>query len=435
MNNKKTKLEHLFLLLLILQAGVNLIGVLGPELGFDALWYHLTEAKLFLDRRSLAPIPGNLLYWSGLPRFGELIYAIALKLWDERLTKLIHWFFGVLSAWLIYHLARRQTRSSQAGLGASLLFYSTLLVGWLSTTSYIDLIVTAFLLAALTVKHWWARGLALILAGATKLHAITYGLVISLVPWALLGILPFWLINLKTTANPVYPFLQNFGFEQEWFYHGFWYWFSRPIRLFFDPVFRVGPGILLLLLFLKKNQSWRQFQLTTGLAFLVWFLGPGTGFGRFALFPLAHLSINASRSFSNPKTPLRATLSVLAQASLGITGRSLANAKYLPVIFQQQTKTEFLSQNLNFEFGDFYDIDGYFKKNIKPSDKVLVYAIHNLYYIDFPFDHHTWLDPTANYTHILVGDNQPLPKKHGNLPLLYQNHKTRVKLYLNESAE
>ena len=67
------KLDRLWLGLIIVQALVNLIGALGPELGFDALWYHLTEAKLFLQRGSIAPLPGNLLYWSGLPRLGEMI--------------------------------------------------------------------------------------------------------------------------------------------------------------------------------------------------------------------------------------------------------------------------------------------------------------------------------------------------------------------------
>jgi hypothetical protein len=114
---------------------------------------------------------------------------------------------------------------------------------------------------------------------------------------------------------------------------------------------------------------------------------------------------------------------------VGITGRAWANQKYLPVILGQQTKADFLTQNLKFHFGDFYDIDGYFSQNIKPTDKVLVYGIHNLYYLDFPFDHHTWADPDTSYTHILVGDNLSLPQSHGHLPLIYQNPTTRVKLY------
>ncbi|PJA22446.1 hypothetical protein COX59_02860, partial [Candidatus Beckwithbacteria bacterium CG_4_10_14_0_2_um_filter_47_25] len=89
------KPDRLFLGLLIIQAGVNLVGALGPELGFDALWYHLSEAQLFLQRGSIAPIPGNLLYWSGLPRLGELIYMFLPG-------KLVHWAFGLLGAYFVF---------------------------------------------------------------------------------------------------------------------------------------------------------------------------------------------------------------------------------------------------------------------------------------------------------------------------------------------
>jgi len=428
MNSKK--LAKLFLFLIIFQALVNLIGALGPELGFDALWYHLTEAKLFLQRKSIAPISGNLLYWSGLPRLGEMIYAFALFLWDERLAKLIHWFFGISSAYLVYRLARKHHKLT-AALASSLLFYSTLLVGWLSTTSYIDLMVTTFLLMALLARQWWSRGLALVLAGATKFHALAYNFVITFVPWSLLGALPFGLINYLSTNNFIYPFLENFGFGQDWLTHGFSFWLTRPLRLFFDPLFRVGPVILILFILSLKHQprSWLKIIIPV---FFIWFLGPGSGFGRFALFLLALLTINSASLFSSKKIPYLVISLLFLQVTIGITGRAYANQKYLPVILGQQSKADFLAKNLKFHFGDFYDIDGFFAKTIKPTDKVLVYHIHNLYYLNFPYDHSTWADPQANYTHILVGDNQPLPKKHGNLSLIYQNPTTRVKLYLNE---
>ena len=44
---KKPRRFNWLFVILIGQILVNLIGALGPELGFDALWYHLTEAKLF----------------------------------------------------------------------------------------------------------------------------------------------------------------------------------------------------------------------------------------------------------------------------------------------------------------------------------------------------------------------------------------------------
>ncbi len=381
-------------ILLIVQILVNLVGALGPELGFDALWYHLTEAKLFLAHRSLAPIPGNLLYWSGLPRLGEIIYMFLPG-------KLVHWGFGVLCALLIYRLA---------GIAGALLFYSTLLVGWLSTSAYVDLITTAFLLAAVYF-HKLKRILFIILASAVKLQALVFSLAITLIPWGILGILPFALINWKATGNPFYPFLENFGFEHEWFFNGFAYWLSRPLRLFFDPVYRVGPLILIIFLLRPK------FSKLLILSFLLWFIFPGTDFGRFALFPLALMAI---ASCAKPSKLI--VFLVIIQAVVGISGRAWANAKYFK-------PDNFLCRNLKFDFGDFYDCDGWFKQNIKPTDKVLIYNIHNLYYVDFPYDHESWQNPQTKYTHILVGDNGPS----FNLPLIYQNPLTRVKLYLNET--
>src|SRR3989338_3904711 len=180
-------------ILLIIQILVNLVGALGPELGFDALWYHLTEAKLFLQNHSIDPIPGNLLYWSGLPRLAEIIYMYLPG-------KLVHWGAGILAAYFIYRLS---------GAGAALLWYSTLLVGWLSTSAYVDLLAVAMLLGALLFRKG-KRIIFLVLAGAVKLQNLIYGLTITLIPWALLGYLPFMLVNYKATGNPVYPFLENF---------------------------------------------------------------------------------------------------------------------------------------------------------------------------------------------------------------------------------
>src|SRR5262245_17284235 len=62
--SSKNKLFLFFLALFILQVLLNFIGVLGPERGFDALWYHLTLPKLYLLNHSIFFIPGGLLYYS-----------------------------------------------------------------------------------------------------------------------------------------------------------------------------------------------------------------------------------------------------------------------------------------------------------------------------------------------------------------------------------
>ena len=395
-------MKKVWLGLLIIQVAVNLVGALGPELGFDALWYHLTEAKLFRQTQSLAPIPGNLLYWSGFPRLMELVYAVTP-------AKLVHFSFGLGSAFLVYRLG---------GLVAASLFYSTLLVGWLSTTAYVDLSLTFFILSAVTTRKYWRKIIFLALAGATKLTAIPLSLIITGFPWAALGAIPFWLINWRATGNPFYPFGTHFAPVHEWFYQGFWFWISRPLRLFFDPAFRVGPIILVLALI---NRFSSCYSLITSALFLIWFLGLGTDTGRFALPFLALLSVIAAGALITK--PRLATGLILLHAFVGIAGRTFANAKYLPVITGRQTQAQFLTQHLNFDFGDFYDTDGWFAANIKPTDKVLIYGLHNLYYVNFPFDHESWAKPGTYYTHVLS-------LSHKSLPLIYNNPITGVRVYL-----
>ena len=120
---------------------------------------------------------------------------------------------------------------------------------------------------------------------------------------------------------------------------------------------------------------------------------------------------------------------IVTQAVVGIGARAYANAKYLPVLLGQESRQEFLLEHLNFDFGDFYDADAEIKNLVGESGKVLVYDIHNLYYVDFPFDHQSWAGPRENYTHVLVGSGNTLSEKLKPAELIYQNHLTRVKLF------
>jgi len=90
------KLSVFFFIIIVLQVLINLVGVLGPEISFDALWYHLTIPKVFLLNHSIFHIPGNLLYYSDLPKLGELLYIPALSFFNEIAAKFVHFAFGLL---------------------------------------------------------------------------------------------------------------------------------------------------------------------------------------------------------------------------------------------------------------------------------------------------------------------------------------------------
>src|SRR3989338_42263 len=130
-------LSFLLLSLLIIQSLINLIGTLGPELGFDALWYHLTLPKLYIQNHSVLHIPGSLLYYSNMPKLTEMLYTSTFFFGNEILAKLIHFSFGLLSCLALYFLSRKFF-DRQIAIITVVIFYSNLVVGWQSITAYVD---------------------------------------------------------------------------------------------------------------------------------------------------------------------------------------------------------------------------------------------------------------------------------------------------------
>ena len=243
-------LMTLFGVLLALQALVNLIGVLGPELGFDALWYHLTLPKLYLINHGINFIPGGLLYYSAMPKLAEMFYTAGLFFGNENIVKFIHYSFGLLTCLALYKLGRKFF-NPLISLIAVVIFYSNLVVGWESTSAYIDLVRAFFEVMALWAfvnwfeerkKKWLILSALMVgLAITTKLLAIG-----SLVIFAVLILLdlrfkmydlgrkrlksaissyilyptsyifialavplPWFIFSYLNTGNPVYPFFTD----------------------------------------------------------------------------------------------------------------------------------------------------------------------------------------------------------------------------------
>ena len=458
---KKEKISLIFLGLLILQALVNLIGALGPELGFDALWYHLTIPKIYLQHQQIFFIPGNLFYYSAMPKLTEMFYLLSLPFSPSgTLAKLIHFSFGLLSAIALYNLSRRFLKPKWA-LATSLVFYSTLIVGWQSITAYIDLTRTFFEILALDQFLLWFRAkkkenlldsaITLGLAVSTKLLALAtlpiflililikskkfqlagyYLLSVILIP------LPWLVFSLVQTGNPVYPLFagildssHNFVFPHAL---GF---LKQTVSLFFraqDPISPLFLIFLPLLFFSKKlwqTKVLKPLAIYLLLALVFWYLTPQTGGSRFVLPYLPALSLLLAITVFKSKTFFqKAFLILLIVVSFAHIGyRSLANKKFVPVVFGQQTKESFLSQNLNFEFGDFYN--GEIKNIIKKEDLVLILGGHNLFYVNFPFVHYSYAPPKTYFSYLLLQDTS-LPRELESLKLLYEDSKTKTKLYL-----
>src|SRR4030043_1547860 len=117
----------LIIVLLISQALVNLMGVFGPELSFDALWYHLTLPKIYLTWGRIFYLPSGLLYYSASPQLVEMLFIPALKFLGSWGPKLVHYLFGIGAIIVAYKIYRKFI-SVKYSLVACLAFYSQLTI-------------------------------------------------------------------------------------------------------------------------------------------------------------------------------------------------------------------------------------------------------------------------------------------------------------------
>src|SRR5581483_4503315 len=237
---RKDKFFLFFLILITVQCLVNLIGALGPELGFDALWYHLTFPKLYLLTHGIHHIPGGLLYYSDMPKLGELLYVIPLTVGNEVYAKLLHYFFGLLCLFVTYKLARTFLNQYLAIIAVAIVA-SNLVFNWESITAYVDLIRTFYEVCALSVFFIWYKdpkkryvvllGILVGFAVTTKLIALgsigVFALLFAFVSLqakhytqflentflfvvtSLLIPMSWFIFSYVNTHNPIYPFFTS----------------------------------------------------------------------------------------------------------------------------------------------------------------------------------------------------------------------------------
>lgn len=399
------------LVVFLCAALVNLVAAFGPELGFDALWYHLTIPKIYLMWGKIDFIPGGLLYYSALPRLGELLYLVG-----DRGAHLINWMAGIGAALMTYKLGRIYLNKTYAFL-AAIIFYCTPLVGWQSGSAYVDLLRTFFEISALyfvlTKKNFFG-GIAIGLAISTKTLALgSLGILGFLNRFNLKFIIPAVLISFPwfvwaylKTGYPFYPIgarildaSHNIGniwplVPLDWWliiYPLTFYWWDKKSLLFKYAV----------------------------LAFIVWFITPHTGEARFLLPYLPAFAVLSAQAINRKKILIFIALGL---AIFSIFYRGAANSRLLPYLLGRETKEEYLCKRLEFSTQVFVDCDGWFKNNLSGKDLVLISGFHNLYYVNFPFVHETWYKGEKVNYHLTY--RQIL-----DLPLVYKNDQTGAYLY------
>lgn len=468
--SKKSFLFYLLLILFLLLGFINLIGALGPELAFDALWYHLTLPKLYLLKGSFYFVPGGNLYYSTMPQLTEMLYLAGIALHSEISAKLIHYSFGLLICLSIFKIAKKYV-SSEFSLLAVVIFYSNLVVAWESTTAYIDLSRTFFeLLAFWGVLRWiedknnkWLIYSSLImgLAISTKLLSVgTLVILLTLIffnlyqlkqPWikifkiltlyftmTILIPMPWFIHAFLNRGNPFYPLFssdlqtttQALSLNPFTFINDLWQVFTNaadpisPVYIVFIPLFFI--------FFRKIDPKEKILFYFSLLSIMVWYFTPRTGGGRFMLPFLPILSILVViiiNTLKDQKLFLKLSMIFIIFICMStILFRGAANYRYLKYVLGKETREEFLKKHLEFEYGNFADIDGYFAKNIQQTDKVLLYGFHNLYYVNFPFIDGSWVKKGDRFNYIAVKEGD-LPSTFKNWKNIYTNTITGVRLY------
>lgn len=452
---------------LLLQAIINAVGLFGPEIGFDALWYHLTLPKLYLMYNGIFHIPGAILYYSDMPRLTEMLFTAGLSFGSDFWARIFEYGFGILTCIVLYKIGRKFLSNRWAIL-LPVIYYSNLVVGWESFSGYIDLSRTFFatlgLLAFLTwtekkeQKYFVYAALFIGVTIATKLLALAdigvYAVALffyekqsvalslrlkriaTFIFLALLGPLPYFVFAFVHTGNPIFPLFSHtvsLGitwqiFNPLFLVRALWTTLAQasdPINPFYLAIF---PFIII---FWKK--LWHEIPLLVIFALgglIAWYITPQTGGGRYILPYLPVLSVVGVYIVSSlSKGYQRAFILfifLVALISLGVRGA--ANVKFLPVIFHRETEAHFMQNHLQFNLGDFYDIDGYFAKHIKSTDRVLLYGFHNLYYVNFPFIDGNWAQKGDLFNYVAV-QGAGMPDRFKYWDLVYFNNTTQVRLY------
>ena len=465
-------------LIIFVQALINLIGVFGPEISFDSLWYHLTLPKMYIENHGLFYLPGAKMVYSVMPKLTEMLYLPVMLFAGDSFAKLIHFSFGILILIAIYKISRKFVAKEFAVLAAAI-FYANLVVGWESITAYVDLsrgffelmAVWAFLNWFETKQRKWLIISAVVLGFAVTVKMVAaFSLLIFLTlfiykkfkdkeKWTvvvknysifvfitMLIPLPWFIFSYFKTGNPLYPYLSNVSanssqtFQFIAFPHvlsiisdayNFFLRLNDPI----SPIFLIVLP-LFILGFKKFSSQLKLLSIYAMLALAIWYLTEQVWGGRFILpylpvfsiltaYLIAKVQINRLRIF------LIIIVIFISLVSIGYRG--IANAKFLPVIIGRETKAEFLTKYLNYSFGDFYDTNNYFKNHITKNDTVLLFNFGKLYYVDFNFIDSSWVKKGDEFNYIAVYDSV-IPNRFTDWKEIYYNKLTKVKLYTKEKA-
>lgn len=223
-------------LYLALATSLAFTTALLPPTSWDSLSYHLRGPALYLQAGRIYPDID--IFSLNNPFLLEMVFLLALALRSDIAAQLIHFFFLPLLIVQVYVLATHSFKLT-AGWTAVLLLFTIPITLQLAPTAYNDLALTFTILATLysylrwheTSQDRWLllsglfSGLSMSLKYTSFIAPLLIGLLLIAQQWrqprqlvrllllfaapTLLVALPWYIKNWAFTGNPVYPFVWN----------------------------------------------------------------------------------------------------------------------------------------------------------------------------------------------------------------------------------
>ena len=215
---------------------------LTPPISRDALIHHLAVPKLWIKHGGFYEIPWA--EYSYYPMNINLSYLVCLYFKNDIVPKFIHLGFGLGTGLLIY-LYLKKKFGRNWGLLGTVIFITTPLVVWLSTSAYVDLGMTFFIAGSVlalirwrdseysrfkwllissfcmgvavgskynSLIAWFIMNLILMLSYVRdtnkQISALQYGIMFFVITALVAS--PWYLKNYLQTGNPFYPLFNSF---------------------------------------------------------------------------------------------------------------------------------------------------------------------------------------------------------------------------------
>ena len=445
--------ERLACFILLICLSILFLLVLIPEIGKDALIYHLAVPKLFIEHHGFYFIDGNV--FANYPLFGEMLYMVGLILQGDILAKGIPFILLLFILLGIGLFIRRRIGKDSFPYLAMLILISVPSVFITAHMAYNDFFVTYYCLGAVFTFISWSeqndRGW-LILCGLFSGLAVACKYTALLLPFlGILGMLwaarsrklhvkeatqnlfiyaiflvlagsPFYIKNWVTTGNPVYPFLYSIfggaGWEpgQARLYDLFVHTLGmgkEPLdylllpwnvslrakmdSLQFDGI--LGPVFLFLLPFAlglrKQGHTMTIILVYCACTLLFWAASAQQIRYLIPVLPLLSILIVFILSYYRDRKGITAILIILISASLTFNfyyvARDFLKIKPLGVVFGLESRDDFLRRTI-----PQYGMYNYVNRQLPPDAKVFLIYMKNYgflcnrtFYSDSMFESYT----------------------------------------------